>query len=31
VVTIVLCAIAYGPFLIMYLPPHFVSTGFRLF
>ena len=31
VVTIVLCAIAYGPFLIMYLPPHFVSPGFRLF
>jgi cytochrome c oxidase subunit I len=29
--TIALCAIAYGPFLVMYLPPHFVSQGFRLF
>ena len=31
VVTIVLCAIAYGPFLAMYLPARLVSPGFRLF
>jgi cytochrome c oxidase subunit 1 len=30
-VTIVLCAIAYGPFLAMYLPARLVSPGFRLF
>ncbi len=29
--TIVLCAIAYGPFLATYLPAHLVSPGFRLF
>ena len=31
VVTIVLCVIAYGPFLAMYLPARLVSPGFRLF
>lgn len=31
VATIVLCAIAYGPFLVTHLPPHRVSPGFRLF
>lgn len=30
-VTIVLCVIAYGPFLAMYLPARLVSPGFRLF
>jgi cytochrome c oxidase subunit 1 len=29
--TIVLCVIAYGPFLVMYLPARLVSPGFRLF
>jgi cytochrome c oxidase subunit 1 len=31
VATILLCAIAYGPFLAMYLPARLVSPGFRLF
>lgn len=31
VVTVVLCAIAYGPFLLTYLPPRLVSPGYRLF
>jgi len=29
--TLVLCAIAYGPFLATYLPAHLVSRGFRVF
>jgi cytochrome c oxidase subunit 1 len=31
VVTIVLCVIAYGPFLVMYGAPRLISPGFRLF
>jgi cytochrome c oxidase subunit 1 len=31
IVTIVLCAIAYGPFLATYLPARLVSPGYRLF
>ena len=31
VATIVLCAIAYGPFLATYLPARLISPGFRLF
>lgn len=31
VVTIVLIVVAYGPFLMSYLPPHLVSPGFKLF
>lgn len=30
-VTVVLCVIAYGPFLLTYLPPKLVSPGYRLF
>jgi cytochrome c oxidase subunit 1 len=30
-VTVVLCVIAYGPFLLTYLPPRLVSPGYRLF
>jgi hypothetical protein len=29
--TLVLCAIAYGPFLATYLPARLVSRGFRVF
>lgn len=29
--TIALCVIAYGPFLLTYLPARLVSPGFRLF
>jgi cytochrome c oxidase subunit 1 len=31
IATIVLCAIAYGPFLVMYGAPRLISPGFRLF
>jgi cytochrome c oxidase subunit 1 len=31
IVTVVLCAIAYGPFLLTYLPARLVSPGYRLF